>query len=71
MVCACAQIQVTMEEESDIISKCSCVRRYHAGKDVQMAAIYEELLHVCQKELGKLHDVYAKAVMKDGAVVGH
>lgn len=51
------------------VSKRSVVRGYHVYKDVWTAAIGEEL--VCKRERGNSHDIYAVAVKKDGAVVGH
>ena len=50
-------------------SKRLCVKGYHAYKDVWTAAIGQEL--VCQRERGNAHDIYAIAVMKEDAVVGH
>ena len=45
------------------------VRGYHIYKDIWEATLEENL--ECQRESGKIHDIYAVAVLKSGLVVGH
>ena len=47
----------------------SCVRGYHAYKDIWEASVGEELQ--CQREIGNRADPFAVAVIKSGQTVGH
>ena len=47
----------------------SCVRGYHAYKDIWEASVGEEL--PCQREIGNRADPFAVAVIKSGQTVGH
>ena len=45
------------------------IRGYHVYKAIWEATIDGELL-LCEREVGNIHDTFAVAVKKDGAIVG-
>ena len=47
----------------------SCVRGYHAYKDIWETSVGEEL--PCQRVIGNRADPFAVAVIKSGQTVGH